>query len=597
MALSDHFPAPTPTQHSALGILKACDQEHLCSEWSPVGQNQEQKENFLSQVLQLNEQYPGGLSQYCQNAQTLLASSKAGENPYEGFTPKVPKGKVLSPEQEEFAKMEDIGIQALGQTGFVLVAGGLGERLGYGGIKIALPSETVTGKTFIQLYIENILAYQARARKSSGNPELKLPLAIMTSGDTHQLTVDLLNQHDNFGMEADQLTIMKQEKVPSLINNQGHFVTLGDHPYEIETKPHGHGDVHVLLHQTGTAQKWLDQGIQWLLFFQDTNGIVFNAIPATLGVSQSEQLEVNSITVPRRAGEAAGGIVKLEKANGDNITINVEYNQLDPLLRSTVNPEGDAADETGYSPYPGNINILAFALAPYLKNLDQSGGMIPEFVNPKYADSSKDSFKKPTRLECMMQDYPKLLSPEAKVGFTSFPREFCFSAVKNNLVDAAAKSTASMPAESASSGEMDTYQVFRQKATLAGAKIEHAEKVDMAGISLTPGPKVVFANSFACTLSELKSKFKNVSLSANSTLVIEGEGVDIDGLTLDGKLVIQAINEAKVLIKNLKVSNQGDQIVPLKGDEPEYLKIRGYRIDEIECRRIEVSEGQHVVEN
>ena len=31
------------------------------------------------------------------------------------------------------------------------------------------------------------------------------------------------------------------------------------------------------------------------------------------------------------------------------------------------------------------------------------GGLVPEFVNPKYADAAKNKFKKPTRLECMMQ--------------------------------------------------------------------------------------------------------------------------------------------------------------------------------------------------
>ena len=42
-------------------------------------------------------------------------------------------------------------------------------------------------------------------------------------------------------------------------------------------------------------------------------------------------------------------------------------------------------------------------------------GIIPEFVNPKYADESKTTFKSPTRLECMMQDYAKLLGSGAKV--------------------------------------------------------------------------------------------------------------------------------------------------------------------------------------
>ena len=38
------------------------------------------------------------------------------------------------------------------------------------------------------------------------------------------------------------------------------------------------------------------------------------------------------------------------------MVINVEYNQLDPLLRATGFPDGDVNCETGYSPFPGNIN-------------------------------------------------------------------------------------------------------------------------------------------------------------------------------------------------------------------------------------------------
>lgn len=38
------------------------------------------------------------------------------------------------------------------------------------------------------------------------------------------------------------------------------------------------------------------------------------------------------------------------------MVINVEYNQLDPLLRASGFPDGDDNCETGYSPFPGNIN-------------------------------------------------------------------------------------------------------------------------------------------------------------------------------------------------------------------------------------------------
>ena len=39
------------------------------------------------------------------------------------------------------------------------MAGGLGERLGYDSIKIGIPIELVTQTTFMQYYIENILAF------------------------------------------------------------------------------------------------------------------------------------------------------------------------------------------------------------------------------------------------------------------------------------------------------------------------------------------------------------------------------------------------------------------------------------------------------
>ena len=39
-------------------------------------------------------------------------------------------------------------------------------------------------------------------------------------------------------------------------------------------------------------------------------------------------------------------------------------------------------------------------------------GVVVEFVNPKYKPGSRTEFKKPTRLECMMQDFPKLMAKE-----------------------------------------------------------------------------------------------------------------------------------------------------------------------------------------
>ena len=79
----------------------------------------------------------------------------------------------------------------------------------------------------------------------------------MTSGDTHDKTVQLLHSNNNFGMESEQLTIVMQQKVPAITDNQAHFSLIQDKDrLEIETKPHGHGDIHTLLYTHGIVKKW-----------------------------------------------------------------------------------------------------------------------------------------------------------------------------------------------------------------------------------------------------------------------------------------------------------------------------------------------------
>ena len=65
--------------------------------------------------------------------------------------------------------------------------------------------------------------------------------------------------------------------------------------------------------------------------------------------------------------------------------------------------------------------------------------VVIEFVNPKYKDDTRTEFKKPTRLECMMQDIPKLfqkeMGSEANIGFTQFDRWFTFSPAKVSAIE------------------------------------------------------------------------------------------------------------------------------------------------------------------
>ena len=576
----------TEEERKGAGVLVEAGQTHLFGKWVS-GKDEAGKRKLLKQAAELDAQYPGGLKQYVANSKKLLEESRMGVNPFDGYTPSVPVGERLLAGTTEFGTMEDAGLAASRETGFVLVAGGLGERLGYKGIKIALPCEITTGKTFIQLYVEHILAFQERARRATGNPDLVLPLAIMTSGDTHDATVKLLSEHKDFGMAEGQITLMKQEKVPALEDNEGRFALEESDPFEISTKPHGHGDVHTLMFQKGLVKKWTTMGIKWIVFFQDTNGVVFRAIPAALGVSKTRDFDVNSLTVARKPGEPVGAICKLVHSSGSTLTINVEYNQLDSLLRATVNPDGDTADPaTGFSPYPGNINVLVFKAESYLTTLERTHGGIPEFVNPKYADASKTKFKKPTRLECMMQDYPKLLDSSAKVGFTQLERWLSFSAVKNSLDEAAKKFKETGFAESASSGEFDMYFINRKLLAL-GKSVEFVGPVVdsvVAGLPVAGGAKVVLTPSFGVTQKEIASKLSQaaIRITPRSTLVLDGEDIEVRSLDLDGALIVHAAKGSKVVIDKLTAKNAGHEfkvIDPADTSIDQKYRIRAYVLD------------------
>jgi UDP-sugar pyrophosphorylase len=139
---------------------------------------------------------------------------------------------------------------------------------------------------------------------------MKVPLCIMTSNDTNPGTVKLLEENNYFGMDKDQLTIVQQgDGVPALLDNDAKISM--ESPFKVATKPHGHGDVHALIYSNGVAKKWVAQGVKWLTFFQDTNGLAFHTLPLALGVSTKYDLIMNSLTIPRKAKQAVGAITKL----------------------------------------------------------------------------------------------------------------------------------------------------------------------------------------------------------------------------------------------------------------------------------------------
>lgn len=293
-----------------------------------------------------------------------------------------------------------------------------------------------------------------------------------------------------------------------------------------------------------------------------------------------------------------------------SLVINVEYNQLDPLLKSQGDGKGDVADAaTGYSPYPGNANNLVLEFDAYAKTLrGEDQGVVVEFVNPKYKDSTRTDFKKPTRLECMMQDIPKLFQKElggdnVNIGFTMFDRWFTFSPAKNALeAGQDAVSNGNTAPGTMSSAESDKYIQNQRKLRFAGVDLPVTAEEDLvpvAGIPVTAGPRIILSPSFSISQEELVSKINagHVSVSKKSSLVIEGHHLRLDNLEVDGALVIHTGPETHLTVDGLKVKNKGWELQELDPDQeyPEHVRIRGYTMTKHESAEYVVTEPGHFV--
>ena len=272
------------------------------------------------------------------------------------------------------------------------------------------------------------------------------------------------------------------------------------------------------------------------------------------------------------------GALCLLKKGTLSLLKNVEYNQLEPLLLSTTG-QGDV--ETP-SPYPGNTNQLIIALGGdhgYVSTLERTGGRVPEFVNPKF--NANRTFKKPARLECMMQDYPQLLEG-GSVGFVTLTRKAVreYAPVKNSPESAIDKVKSGLDAHSASSGEADFYALHGDflrcgRDVVIGGK----EPGVYRGLSVEMPPRIVLSPSFALIEDDIISKVKGVTVKQGGTLVIEGEGsVELEDVIVEegAALRISTVKGVELRVLGLNVKNAGYRV-----EAPGVTKaevIRGFRI-------------------
>uniref|UniRef100_A0A7S2V323 Uncharacterized protein n=1 Tax=Fibrocapsa japonica TaxID=94617 RepID=A0A7S2V323_9STRA len=402
-------------------------------------------------------------------------------------------------------------------------------------------------------------------------------------------------------MDPSQVSFLKQGKMPCLKSVEGEMVQDPDSPYKISTKPHGDGEVHSLLHSSGVASSWKQAGKKWVVFLQDCNGLGFFSLPACLGVSIKLNLKVNCVAVPRKSGQDLSSLVSLKHSDGRSIVAALRPHQLQALLKSTEGSTADANNSsTGFSPYLGLTNQMIMELDSYLETLGQTQGVVQEVVEPVFEG---EDLARPVSLQAPVTAYSFLVGGKEGVGYTSCPSWACHAPLDNSLEVAKELVAQGMPANSASAAEAGQYRAFAEVLKILGATVEMAEDQEYAGIPVSIGPLVVMEPSFATCPQEMRARFpspENIKISSKSVLIVRGEGVVVERLDLDGSVLLDAEEGAKLTVRQLVVKNNGAKLLAHGPDAtpdvtPEVALLRGYNVAVPDMRDVVISKAQGAV--
>lgn len=247
-----------------------------------------------------------------------------------------PLGAMELPEIEKNRKdFEKTGLEAIraGMVGAVLLAGGMGTRLG---------SEDPKGMYNIGLtkdmYIfERLICNLLEVVEQAGQ---WITLFVMTSDKNHDATVRFLTEHAFFGYRADRVHFFRQEMAPAA-DYEGRVYLEAKN--RISTSPNGNGGWYVSMKNTGMLEIVRQEGIEWLNVFAVDNVLQRIADPIFIGAVLRENAAVGAKVVRKNAPDEKVGVMCLE----DGRPSIVEYYELTQELMDAKNEKGEPAYNFG----------------------------------------------------------------------------------------------------------------------------------------------------------------------------------------------------------------------------------------------------------
>lgn len=297
----------------ALEKLKKYGQEHVLRYYEEL--TEEEKTALLAQIEATDF--------------SVLAACKNGAEAAK-------KGKIsplaamqLGEINEKRQRFTELGLNAIreGKVGAVLLAGGMGTRLGSDAPK-GMYNIGVTREVYIfQRLIENLLDVVRQA-------ESWIPLYIMTSDKNHEATTAFLEAHDYFGYQKDYVIFFTQEMAPAA-DYEGKVYL--EEKGKIAASPNGNGGWYSSMYKWGVAQAAIADGVEWLNVFAVDNVLQRIADPCFVGAVIDAGCAAGAKVVRKCAPDEKVGAICLE----DGRPSIIEYYDLTEELANEKDENGD----------------------------------------------------------------------------------------------------------------------------------------------------------------------------------------------------------------------------------------------------------------
>ena len=252
------------------------------------------------------------------------------------------KGEISPLAAMQLSEIEDheqdfraLGVDAIkqGKIGAVLLAGGMGTRLGSDDPK-GMYNIGLTKDVYI---FERLISNLMDVVKETST---WIHLFIMTSDKNHEATTRFFKEHDYFGYNEEYVTFFMQEMAPAAdYNGKVYMEDKG----KIATSPNGNGGWFISMARWGVLDIAKNAGIEWLNIFAVDNVLQRIADPVFVGATIANNAAVGSKVVRKAAPDEKVGVMCLE----DGRPSIVEYYELTDELMNAKDENGDPAYNFG----------------------------------------------------------------------------------------------------------------------------------------------------------------------------------------------------------------------------------------------------------